>query len=95
MRIIVWTLRLALFVFLLGFAIKNEAPVTVHAWLGTSWNVSLALLMLLLVAVGAVFGILSMLPTLIAMRRETSRLRKLRGEPAPQKNVRPQYPESV
>ena len=95
MRIIVWTLRAALLVVFIGFCIKNDELVTVHAWLGSAWQLPMSVLIFLLLASGVAVGVIAMLPTLIGLRRETSRLRKLRGEPAPQKSARPQYPESV
>lgn len=95
MRIIVWFLRLLAFILLLGFAIKNDALVTVNFFLGTQWQVPLVLVMFLMVTVGAAIGVTAMLSTLVSQRREIGRLRKLRGEPVIPKSAQPQYPDSV
>ncbi|HSD38344.1 MAG TPA: LapA family protein [Rhodocyclaceae bacterium] len=95
MRIIVWFLRLSAFVLLLGFAIKNDALVTVNFFLGTHWQLPLVLVLLLMFAAGAVVGVTAVLSTLVSQRREIGRLRKLRGEPVVVKSAQPQYPDSV
>ncbi len=96
MRIIVWFLRLLAFIVLLGFAIKNDALVTVNFFLGTQWQLPLVFVLLLMFAAGAVVGVTAMLSTLVSQRREIGRLRKLRGEPVViPKSAQPQYPDSV
>jgi putative membrane protein len=95
MRIIVWFLRLLAFFVLLGFAIKNDALVTVNFFLGTHWQLPLVFVLLLMFAAGAAVGVTAMLSTLISQRREIGRLRNLRGEPVMPKNAQPQYPDSV
>ena len=95
MRIIVWILRLLAFILLLGFAIKNDALVTVSFYLGSHWQLPLVLVMLLMFAAGAAVGVTAMLSTLVSQRREIGRLRKLRGESVILKSAQPQYPDSV
>jgi putative membrane protein len=96
MRIIVWLVRLLAFILLLGFAIKNDALVTVNFYLGTNWQLPLVLVMLLMFTAGAAVGVTAMLSTLVSQRREIGRLRKLRGEPVViPKSAQPQYPDSV
>ncbi|MDB5814798.1 MAG: hypothetical protein JWN23_1915 [Rhodocyclales bacterium] len=95
MRIIVWFLRLLAFILLLGFANKNVALVTVNFYLGTHWQVPLALVMLVMFTAGTVVGVTAMLSTLVSQRREIGRLRKLRGEPPIPKSAQPQYPDPV
>lgn len=95
MRIIVWLLRFLAFIFLLGFAIKNDALVTVNFYLGTQWQLPLVLVMLFVFVTGAVVGVTAMLSTLISQRREISRLRSLRGESPAPKSARPQYPDAA
>ena len=46
MRYLRWIGRLVLFVVLLGFAIKNTDPVSVHYFLGWEWRAPLALVLL-------------------------------------------------
>jgi uncharacterized integral membrane protein len=95
MRIIVWFLRLLAFIVLLGFAIRNDAPVTVNFFLNMHWQAPLVLVMLLMFAAGTVIGVTAMLSTLVSQRREIGRLRKLRREPIAPRSVQPQYPDSV
>ncbi|MFT3736724.1 MAG: lipopolysaccharide assembly protein LapA domain-containing protein [Rhodocyclaceae bacterium] len=94
MRIFVWLARLLVFILLLGFAIRNDAPVTLNFFFSTQWKLPLVLVLLLMFVAGAAVGVLALLPTLLSKHREVSRLRRLRGEPALPRNVRPQYPDS-
>ena len=41
MRYLCWIVRLVLFIVLLGFAIKNTDPVSVHYFLGWEWRAPL------------------------------------------------------
>lgn len=84
MRYLFWTLRLLLFVLLFGFALKNSDPVTIHFYLGTQWEASLALVLLIFFGIGAVVGIFSCLSYVYRQRREILQLRKeLRARPVP------------
>jgi lipopolysaccharide assembly protein A len=96
MRILVWLLRLLVFILLLGFAIKNDALVSLHFFMGAVWQLPLVLLILLSFAGGALVGATALISTLVAQRREIARLRKLRPDAATMpKGARPQYPESI
>jgi uncharacterized integral membrane protein len=70
MRYLVWLLRVALFVALLGFALKNDQPVTLRYFFGYGWNTSLVVVLLCFFAVGAAVGILAMLGSVLVQRRE-------------------------
>ena len=70
MRYLVWLFRSALFVVLLGFAVKNDQPVTLRYFLGYEWNTSLVVALLSFFALGAAIGIFAMLGTVISQRRE-------------------------
>ena len=72
MRYLNWLLRTALFIVLLGFAIKNDQPVTLHYFLGYEWNASLVVVLLCFFAAGAVIGILAMLGPVLRLRRQLS-----------------------
>ncbi|MDO8312277.1 MAG: LapA family protein [Sideroxyarcus sp.] len=65
-----WLLRAALFVLLLGFAVKNDQPVTLRYLFGYEWNASLVVVLLCFFALGAGIGILAMLGMLLSQRRE-------------------------
>lgn len=78
MRYIVWLLRVALFVALLGFALKNDQAVTLRYFFGYEWDTSLVVVLLCFFAIGAAVGILAMLGSVLVQRRElTSTKREL------------------
>jgi uncharacterized integral membrane protein len=70
MRYIVWLLRVALFVALLGFALKNDQAVTLRYFFGYKWDTSLVVVLLCFFAIGAAVGILAMLGSVLVQRRE-------------------------
>jgi uncharacterized integral membrane protein len=81
MRYLVWLLRVALFVALLGFALKNDQPITLRYFFGYGWNTSLVVVLLCFFAAGAAVGILAMMGSVMAQRRElTSTKRDLRSK---------------
>jgi len=76
MRILVWFLRAALFVVLLGFAIKNSNVVTVRFFFENSWQLPLVAVMLIFFGVGAVVGVTAGLSTFLRQRREINQLKR-------------------
>ena len=81
MRIVTWTLRLALFVVLLAFAAKNVEPVTLRFYFDLATQIPLVLLLFGFFAAGAVLGVLATLGTYLRQRREIVRLkREVRGQ---------------
>ena len=76
MRYFVWVFKLALFVVILTFAVKNTAPVTVYYYLGTAWDAPLVLVLLVFFALGAALGLAAGLTQQFRQRREISRLRR-------------------
>ncbi len=76
MRYLVWLLRVALFVVLLGFAVKNSSTVTLHFFFDAAWPLPLVAVMLLFFAVGAVAGLSAALGTFLRQRREILRLKQ-------------------
>jgi len=87
MRFVRWTIRLALFLFLVAFAARNTDPVTLRFFLDRSWEVPLVLLLAAAFAAGAVGGALAVLGPWLRLRRERARLRSAAGaapeRPAP------------
>jgi len=82
MRYLSWALRILLFLFLFGFALKNTAPVTVQLYLGSHWDSPLVLVLLVFFAAGAAAGVAACLSHAYRQRREILELRKeLRGKP--------------
>ena len=75
MTYINWILRAALFIVLLGFAVKNDQPVTLRYFLGYEWQSSLVVVILIFFAAGAAVGVISMLVNVLKLRREVARLK--------------------
>jgi uncharacterized integral membrane protein len=81
MRIFSLVIKVAIFLLLLGFALKNTDVVTVRYFLGVEWQAPLAFVLLVLFAVGIVAGILTSLGVIVRQRRELSALkRELRSQ---------------
>ena len=76
MTYINWILRAALFIVLLGFAVKNDQPVTLRYFFGYEWQSSLVIVALIFFAAGAVVGVISMLVNVLKLRREIARLKR-------------------
>ena len=76
MRYLVWLLRAAMFLVLLGFAVKNDQPVVLRYFLGYEWQASLVVILLLFFAVGMGIGVLAVLGNLFRQRREIAALKR-------------------
>ena len=82
MRFLIWVVRIAVFVVLLGLALKNGELVTVRLFLGTSWQMPLVMVMLVCFAVGAAVGLTALLTTVFRLRRDLLQLRRESDRPA-------------
>lgn len=76
MRIVTWTIRLAVFLLLIAFAAKNVQPVTLRFYFDLALEAPLVLLLLGFFALGALFGVAALLTTVLRQRREISVLRR-------------------
>ena len=77
MRYLVWILRLAIFVLVLMFALKNTQPVAVTFYTDhVLHDVPLIVVMLAVFVLGTVFGVLLTVPAAMRRRREVQRLRR-------------------
>ena len=76
MRIFTWAIRIALFLLLVAFAAKNTDPVKLRFYFDLAWEAPLVALLLGFFAAGAVLGIMAMVGTTLAQRREVARLEK-------------------
>ncbi|MDR2874847.1 MAG: LapA family protein [Methylobacillus sp.] len=65
-----------LFFATLGFALKNNVPVTLTYYLGLEWHAPLILVMLLAFCAGAFVGIMACLPRIVRQRRRLLALRR-------------------
>lgn len=75
MSYLIWAARAAVFLLLLGFAIKNDQPVTLHYLFGLQWHTSLVVALLCFFAAGAALGMMAMLPVLFRQRRAQDQAR--------------------
>ena len=82
MRILTWTIRIVLFLLLLALAAKNVEPVKLRFFFDIELETPLVLLLLGAFALGAFFGVLALLTTVLRQRREISVLKKP-AQPAP------------
>jgi putative membrane protein len=76
MRYISWLFQMLVFIVLLGFALKNGQPVTLHYFFGYEWQSSLVIALLLFFTVGVALGILATLSIWFRQRREIARLKR-------------------
>lgn len=76
MRYLVWLLRAFLFLLLLGFAVKNDQPVTLRYFFGYETEASLVVVLLCFFAAGVLIGVLAMLASMLRQRRELAALRR-------------------
>ncbi len=76
MRYLGWVLKILIFVVVLGFALQNSQPVTLHYFLGYIWEAPLVVLLLAALLLGSLLGLLALLPTLFRIRKERAKLRK-------------------
>lgn len=76
MRYLSWTLKIIVFVILLGFALQNTAVVSLNTFLGYNWQAPLIFIMLVCFVIGAICGVLASFTQIIKLRRELIRLRK-------------------
>ena len=76
MRVISLFVKVALFLLLLGFAVKNMDGVTVRYFLGLEWRVPMAFALLVMFAAGILAGILTNLAVIARQRRELLAVRR-------------------
>jgi uncharacterized integral membrane protein len=76
MRVLAWAIRIALFVLLVAFAAKNTDLVKLRFYFDLAWEAPLVALLLGFFAAGVVLGIVAMVGTYLAQRREVARLEK-------------------
>jgi uncharacterized integral membrane protein len=65
--------KLLVFLLVLGFALKNSHSVTFYSYLGYVWQAPLIVMLVLAFVLGALTGVLALLPALFRLRRELAR----------------------
>jgi uncharacterized integral membrane protein len=91
-RLLTWAIRVAVFLLLVAFAAKNVEPVPLRFFFNLEVQSPLVLALLGAFALGALFGVLSLVGTVVRLRREASRLRQ--AEPVPPV-IPPAFPPPV
>ena len=76
MRIVAWTIRVLVFLLLVAFAAKNVEPVTLRFFFDLALQTPLVLALFAFFALGALFGMLALVGTVLRLRREISLLKK-------------------
>ena len=76
MRIVTWAIRLVVFLLLVAFGTKNVEPVTLRFYFDQVLQMPLIVALFGFFALGALFGVLSLLGTVLRQRREISSLRR-------------------
>jgi len=64
--------KLLVFLLVLGFALKNSHTAIFYSYLGYVWQAPLIVMLVLAFVLGALTGVLALLPTLFRLRRETT-----------------------
>jgi len=84
MRIFFLLFKVAIFLLLLGFAVKNTDTVAVRYFLGFEWQAPLVIVLLVFFVIGIVIGILASIAVIVRQRREILGLKRdLRGRARP------------
>jgi uncharacterized integral membrane protein len=65
--------KLLVFLLVLGFALKNSHGITFYSYLGYVWQAPLIVMLGLAFVLGALTGVLALLPTLFRLRREVAK----------------------
>jgi len=86
MNYLLWILRFVLFVLVLGFAVANTDPVTVHYYFGGQWQSPLIVVLLVVLCAGVALGLAVALGSMFRQRREIGELKRRLRDLAPRKS---------
>jgi uncharacterized integral membrane protein len=86
MRLLVWALRLVVFLALFALALNNQHEVTLYSFFGITWHTRMIYVVLAAFIVGCVIGVLAMVPRWWRGRRSSAPVPAAVGAPtAPSK----------
>jgi len=74
MRYVLWVLKLAFFLLVFLFMVRNTDMVTVHYYLGGKWQAPLFLVLAIAFGAGVACGLLAALARIFRQRREIAAL---------------------
>ena len=89
MRLLQWTLKAAIFLILLAFALNNKEDVAVRFLWGLEWHAPMVLVLLVVFTLGVAVGVLGMVPRWWRQRR----LAQQAGQPTPVPAAAPGAPD--
>jgi uncharacterized integral membrane protein len=95
MRYLAWFVKIAIFLLLFAFTLKNTTPVPLYGLLDSHWEAPLIVYLLVFFVAGAVLGAFVMLPPLMRTRSELSDLRKQLKQAASVTSSAPISPDRV
>lgn len=73
LRILVWLLRIVVFIGLFGLAIKNSGPMELRFFLDHSWTAPVSVVVLAVFVIGVAVGLTATLGLSLRRRRNTNR----------------------
>jgi uncharacterized integral membrane protein len=73
LRILVWLLRIAVFVGLFGLAIKNSGPMELRFFLDQAWTAPVSVVILAVFAIGVAVGLTAALSVFLRPHRKPDR----------------------
>ena len=76
MQILFTILKIALFVLVVAFAVKNTDPVTVRYYLGGEWQTPLIFVLLVAFCLGVAAGLFASVAQVMRQRREIAELKR-------------------
>ncbi|WP_374352515.1 lipopolysaccharide assembly LapA domain-containing protein [Chitinimonas sp.] len=81
MRYLAWFVKIAVFLLLFAFTLKNTAPVHLYGLLDSHWEAPLIVYLLVFFTAGVLLGMLAMLLPLLRTRRDLAQARKQIKQP--------------
>ncbi len=73
LRILVWLVRIVVFIGLFGLAIKNSGPMELRFFLDHTWTAPVSVVVLAVLVVGVAVGLTATLALSLRRRRATNR----------------------
>jgi uncharacterized integral membrane protein len=73
LKLLVWLLRIVVFVGLFGLAIKNSGPMELRFFLDQAWTAPISVVILAAFAIGVVVGLTAALGVFLRKQRPTDR----------------------
>jgi uncharacterized integral membrane protein len=89
MRIVTWTIRFVVFLLLVAFGARNVEPVTLRFYFDLAVQTPLIVALFGAFALGALFGVMSLLGRVLRQRREIVALKR---KPVSTEGVPPMVP---